>query len=116
MKFKVDENLPREIAELLRSLGYSADTVEDEGLRGATDPLVVDAARKENRILLTLDKGLGNLVAYPAGTHAGVVLFRPPASGPRSAAAFGKLNLPRVLDLSLSGRVVIVTETKVRVR
>ncbi len=32
MRFKVDENLPAEVAEALRALGHDADTVEEEGL------------------------------------------------------------------------------------
>lgn len=30
MRFKVDENLPAEIADLLRAAGHDADTVNDE--------------------------------------------------------------------------------------
>ena len=30
MKFKIDENLPREYASILRDAGFSADTVADE--------------------------------------------------------------------------------------
>lgn len=37
MKFKIDENLPTEVAQALRDAGYEADTVEDEGLSGAPD-------------------------------------------------------------------------------
>jgi hypothetical protein len=32
VKFKLDENLPLELATDLRELGYDADTVHDEGL------------------------------------------------------------------------------------
>lgn len=32
MKFKLDENLPVEIVDDLRKLGYDADTVSDEGM------------------------------------------------------------------------------------
>ena len=35
MKFKLDENLPIELAADLRISGYDVDTVIDEGLRGA---------------------------------------------------------------------------------
>lgn len=34
MKFKIDENLPVEFAELLRSQGYNAETVKEENLCG----------------------------------------------------------------------------------
>jgi predicted nuclease of predicted toxin-antitoxin system len=56
VKFKIDENLPVELVTDLRRLGHDADTVADEGLRGAADPVVVDAAFASNRILFTLDK------------------------------------------------------------
>lgn len=39
MKFKIDENLPSELAADLRHLGHEADTVFDEGLLGAKDPI-----------------------------------------------------------------------------
>jgi len=34
VKFKLDENLPTELAADLRTLGHDAETVLDEGLRG----------------------------------------------------------------------------------
>ena len=61
MKFKVDENLPRDIADDLVWLGHDADTLDDEGLAGADDFTVVQAARASTRILLTLDKGIASL-------------------------------------------------------
>jgi predicted nuclease of predicted toxin-antitoxin system len=51
VKFKLDENLPVELTEDLRSLGHDADTVADEGLRGASDPAVINAAWAADRIL-----------------------------------------------------------------
>jgi len=41
MKFKLDENVPREIADDLRAFGQQTDTVIEEGLQGAEDRLVV---------------------------------------------------------------------------
>jgi predicted nuclease of predicted toxin-antitoxin system len=37
MKFKIDENLPVEAAELIRNEGYDAVTVWDQNLGGAAD-------------------------------------------------------------------------------
>ena len=65
MKFKLDENLPVELASDLCGIGHDVDTVSDEGLRGASDPAVVDTAFAADRILLTLDKGIANLQRYP---------------------------------------------------
>jgi len=77
MKFKIDENLPLALAHHLRLIGHDADTVSDENLAGAPDSLVVPAALREQRVVLTLDKGIADLTQYPSSTHAGVVLFRP---------------------------------------
>jgi len=38
MTFKVDENLPTEVADLLNAAGHDALTVRDQGVSGAHDP------------------------------------------------------------------------------
>jgi len=40
MKFKVDENLPVEVAEVLRDAGHDAVTVVEEGLGGREDKAI----------------------------------------------------------------------------
>ena len=40
MKFKLDENLPVEVAELIRAAGHEATTVFQEGLAGKNDALL----------------------------------------------------------------------------
>jgi len=57
VRFKLDENLPIALLDDLRTAGHDADGLRDEGLIGAPDDAVLDLARRENRVLLTLDKG-----------------------------------------------------------
>jgi hypothetical protein len=45
--FKVDENLPEEIAGLLRVAGYDATTVVTERRSGCKDPDLIDVCRLE---------------------------------------------------------------------
>ena len=71
LRFKLDENMPLELALDLERLGHSADTVLHGGLRGAPDPAVLAAAAKANRILLTLDKGIANIRRSAIHQHAG---------------------------------------------
>ena len=89
MKFKLDENLPVELVTDLRGLGHDADTVTGEGLRGAADPAVVEAALAADRILFTLDKGIANLQRYPIRQYAGVVLSRRAAGSAKSFVTTG---------------------------
>ena len=116
MKFKLDENLPVELATDLRGLGHDADTVVDEGLGGAADPAVVDAALAADRILFTLDKGIANLQRYPIHQHAGVVLFRPDTSGRRTVIAFVRERLKKVLERDLAARLTVVGPHRIRFR
>jgi predicted nuclease of predicted toxin-antitoxin system len=116
VRFKLDENLPTELADDLRELGHDADTVVDERLCGAKDPEVIEAANASNRILLTLDKGIANLLRYPLSEHAGVVLFRPDASGRRAVLSFVRARFSSLLDLELAGRLTVVGPSRIRVR
>lgn len=116
MKFKIDENLPVEAAERFQALGHDAGTVIEENLAGAPDSEIVAVAAAEARILVTLDKGIANLVRHPPGTHQGVVLFRPGALGRRSVLEFIGDRLPALLDLELRGKITVVTDRGIRSR
>ena len=116
MRFKLDENLPVELVTDLRDLGHDADTVADEGLRGAADPAVVDAASAADRILFTLDKGIANLQRYPIHQHAGVVLFRPDTTGRGAVVVFVRDRLLKLLELDLAGRLTVVGPSGIRFR
>jgi predicted nuclease of predicted toxin-antitoxin system len=76
MKFKLDENLPASAAAILASAGHDADTVIAEHLAGAPDPDVVTTATAASRVLITLDRGTGDIRAYPPRSHAGIVVLR----------------------------------------
>jgi predicted nuclease of predicted toxin-antitoxin system len=116
VKFKIDEKLPNELAADLRDLGHEAATVFDEGLVGAKDPVLMAAVASENKILLTLDKGIANLQQYPAEQYSGVVLFRTVKSGRRAILAFIRERFPDLLELDLRGRLTVVGPTRIRVR
>ena len=110
MKFKLDENLPSSSAAILASAGHDVDTVTAEGLTGAPDQDVVAAATAAGRILIALDRGLGDIRSYPPGSHAGVVVllvFGQDGSQVRSAEdeAAVKEFAPQGADEALADRV-----------
>ena len=61
MKFKIDENLPASSSVILADAGHDVDTVADEELIGVPDQDVVAAATEARRILISLDRGLGDI-------------------------------------------------------
>lgn len=76
MRFKVDENLPIEVAELLDRAGFNAETAAAEGLAGTDDATVAAACRREGRILVTLDLGFADIRLYPPQSTPGMVVLR----------------------------------------
>jgi predicted nuclease of predicted toxin-antitoxin system len=61
MKFKVDENLPRETCELLNRAGHDAISVGRQALSGAVDSVVYRRCQDEQRALITLDMDFANV-------------------------------------------------------
>ena len=116
MKFKIDENLPSELVEDFRTAGHEADTVVDQGLVGAADNLIMARAQAESRVLMTLDKGIGDVRIYPPDKFSGIVLFRPPSTGRMTTLSFVRQNLPKLLALDLAGHLFVVSPGSIRRR
>jgi len=116
MKLKIDENLPEELASDLTASGHDCETVSKEDLTGAPDALLLAAAHREGRVLLTLDKGIANVQSCPPRSFSGIVLFRPDSVGRGAVMKFVRGYLPEVLQLELTGRLVVVTARGIRVR
>ena len=76
MRFKVDENLPVELADLLMGLGHDARTVNDEHLQGVNDPRLMETCDREQRILVTLGVDFSDIRAYPPPDHEGIIVLR----------------------------------------
>ncbi len=116
MKFKVDENLPAETAEILLRAGHDAVTVAGQGLQGAADGQVLSACHAEDRILVTLDLGSADIRAYPPGSHSSLIVFRLQRQDKQTVVR----TLARLMNLlprePLAGHLWIVDEERVRIR
>lgn len=74
-KFVVDEDMPRSTGRMLQAEGYTAALdIRDYGLRGAKDDEIYKFAQEEKAVLLTGDKGFGNLLKFPLGSHCGILI------------------------------------------
>ena len=75
-RFKLDENLPRDAEALFGAAGHDVETVLGEQLGGEPDRKVIDVARDENRILVTLDVDFADLREYPPSEYPGIWVLR----------------------------------------
>jgi predicted nuclease of predicted toxin-antitoxin system len=92
VKLKLDENLSRRAADLIRAAGHDAVTVVSQGLRGAADESLFEVCKSESRALITLDRDFGQVLRYPPSASAGIVILE---VGPRPSPAL----LDRVREL-----------------
>ena len=76
MRFKIDENLPIDAAEILNQRGHDAETVFQEELDGAPDTDIASACKREKRALLTLDTDFSDIRTYPPEDFFGLVILR----------------------------------------
>ena len=76
MHFKIDENLPTEIAEILINVGHDAKTANDQQLLGVKDTVLIDVCKIENRILVTLDTDFSDIRTYPPHEFSGIIVLR----------------------------------------
>jgi predicted nuclease of predicted toxin-antitoxin system len=116
MQFKIDENLPVECVQRLQAAGYAAETVAAEGLAGQPDAVVFAFCQHEQRVLVTLDRGFGDIRRYPIGSHAGIIVQRPVRQDRAMCLALVEQLLPLLREQELAGCIWIVEWGRVRVR
>jgi predicted nuclease of predicted toxin-antitoxin system len=76
MRFKIDEILPVEVADLLRMANYDAITVLEQDLGGAPDSHLLMVCQQEDRILISLDMDFADIRTYPPDEYPGLVVLR----------------------------------------
>jgi predicted nuclease of predicted toxin-antitoxin system len=75
LKFLIDENVGRSLADYLLQKGYDVVVAKAE-FPGREDLTLLEWAFSENRIVVTNDKGFGFYVYYQRLPVKGVILFR----------------------------------------
>lgn len=116
MRFLVDMGVSMTTVRDLRSLGHDVAHLRDEGLQTMADADILAKARREARVILTLDLDFGDLLALGAFESPSVVLFR--LSDARPSAENPRLRqfLDEAGDRLAKGALVLVQDNRYRVR
>jgi hypothetical protein len=83
LRLKLDENLGRQAATLLRDAGHDVSTVVEQHLASSPDEDVIGVCRQEGRCLVTLDLDFANPLRFNPREYSGIAVLRLP---PRSSA------------------------------
>lgn len=116
LRFKLDQNIPVRARSALQQQGHSVETVESEGLSGASDPIVLAACVAEERVLVTLDLDFADIREYPPGSHRGVWVLRPAKQTFDSVVALLLAGVRLSAVENTAGLLWVIDERRVRIR
>ena len=116
MKFKVDENLPLQVAQLLREAGHDVFTVLDQDLGGAQDRVIAQICRTERRALITLDVHFADIRTYPPAEQFGLIVLRLQRHDIGHIVRVVSRVLKMATSQPLEKQLWIVDERKIRIR
>ncbi|MEX2170356.1 MAG: DUF5615 family PIN-like protein [Pirellulales bacterium] len=114
MKFLSDAHISREMVAMLRDLGHDCLDADAIPLR-MPDVDVLRMAADDQRIVVTSDKGFGELVFVHGIACPGIVLIRVALADEKDRVAYVRSLWPTVLS-RLSGSFVTITASGIRAR
>jgi predicted nuclease of predicted toxin-antitoxin system len=116
MRFLVDASLPPALAASLKEAGHDAVFLTEIGSPSASDPQVIELARRDKRII-TADADFSTQLALSGEATPSIVFYR--RTRARRASQLSLLllaQLARVEQELNQGAVVVIEEGRVRVR
>ena len=116
MRFLADMGAAIRIVEWLRQQGHETTDLREENLQRMPDLDIFGKAAAESRILLTFDLDFGEIVALSGEKNVSVVLFRLHNTRTPHVIERLKIALQETAQILRSGAIVVVEETRLRVR
>ncbi|MFM7856207.1 MAG: DUF5615 family PIN-like protein [Flammeovirgaceae bacterium] len=116
MKFLGDMGVSPKTILWLKSKGYEAKHLAEEGLHQLDDPRILEKARRENYVLLTCDLDFGQLLSNNFNSKPSVIIFRLEFQTPENHIQKLELILASAAVALEEGCLISVSDKKVRVR
>ncbi len=116
MRLLLDQGLPRSSAEILRNKGWDIQHTGEIGMSRATDRQILEYARDEQRIVITLDSDFHAILAVENLDSPSVVRIRQEGlRGPELAELVEKIW--SIIEQQLeNGAMATITEKAIRIR
>jgi predicted nuclease of predicted toxin-antitoxin system len=112
----LDQGLPRTAASALRDDGWDVLHTGDIGLSRSSDAAILDYARKEGRIIITLDSDFHTILALTNASAPSVIRIRLEGlKGPELASLIKTIWLKVEVHVR-KGAMVSVTEAGIRIK
>ena len=112
----LDQGLPRSAASLLRDEGWDVLHTGDIGLSRSTDRQILEFARNEQRVIITLDSDFHTILALTNASTPSVIRIRLEGLRGPDLALLIKRIWSRIEPQVKKGAMVTVTESGIRIR
>jgi predicted nuclease of predicted toxin-antitoxin system len=112
----LDQGLPRSAAALLRQAGWDVIHVSEIGMSRADDADILQRARAESRVCVTLDADFHSLLATSGERSPSTIRIRKEGLDATALAVLLQGVWAKIADALNSGALMTVTERSVRVR
>ncbi len=112
----LDQGLPRSTASLLRDEGWDVLHTGDIGLSRSTDGQILEYARREERVIITLDSDFHAILAVSNASTPSVIRIRLEGLRGPDLALLIKRIWPKIEPQVQKGAMVTVTESGIRIR
>ena len=116
MRFLLDECISTRLILLLTSAGHDVEHVTVCGLAGRIDDEVLEAARAQERVLVSADTDFGELLARHSAVLLSLVLFRQGNRGAEHQAQTLLENLDEIEEDLAAGAIAVFTQNSIRIR
>ena len=114
MKFLVDMPVSPGIARWLSGKGHDAIHASGVGLHDAADRVILQVARKNERVIITADLNFPQLLAVSKSEAPGIILFRGGNYNEQEMRNLLIRVFENVKEEHLSGSVTVVVKTRIR--
>ncbi len=116
MKFLGDMGIAGSTMIWLKSKGYDATHLRDEGLQRLPDDEIFAKAGSENRIVLTFDLGFGDIAAAAGTALPSIIIFRLLDQAPANVHRRLEVVLKEAATALEQGVIISVDEIRYRIR
>jgi predicted nuclease of predicted toxin-antitoxin system len=116
MKILIDMNLSPQWCPALRKHGHECLHWSEVGDPRATDPVIMEWARRNGHVVFTNDLDFGTLLALTEAAAPSVIQVRTQDLMPRALEAMIASLLRKYEDALATGALIVVDEARSRVR
>ena len=116
IRLLLDQGLPRTTGKLLSAAAWDVVHVGDIGLGRAPDRQILDYAKSDNRVCVTLDADFHALLATGDATGPSVIRVRKEGLNANAIAELLMKVWPRIEKNISDGAMITITEKSIRVR